>query len=249
MRVFAVVPVVLLAALQFANVHAAEAPPGALAKVSMATVARGEPLPAWAEPLSPIPPSNSPDALVQRLSEIQVSTGSGPTSVLYNRAIQINHRAGLGEIGQFALSFMPSHQTLSLHRVAILRGDAVLDRTATVNARLLERESELDNGTYGGETTVQLLLDDVRVGDTLWVTWSVTGDNPVFGTHWGDMFHWDSNWPVVLRRLTISHPVSKPLFWQGHGGRLAADPGGWAQPGHPQRLQAVFGGSPGGAQS
>jgi TPR repeat protein len=209
--------VLLVVSLGVSSVHAAEAPVVPLAKVSSATVARGEPLPAWAEPLSPIPASTSRDALVHRLSEIQVSTGSGPTTVLYNRAIQINHRAGLGEIGQFGLSFLPSHQTLSLHRVTILRGDAVLDRTATVNARLLERESELDNGTYGGETTVQLLLDDVRVGDTLWVTWSVTGDNPVFGKHWGDLFHWDSNWPVALRRLTIRHPSDKPLYWRQLG--------------------------------
>ncbi len=213
MRLFALVPFAFVCCV---NLHAAETP-NPLAKISTASVARGQPLPAWAEPLSPIPPSTSRDALVQRLSETQVWTGSGPTAILYNRAIQINHRAGLGEIGQFALSFLPSHQTLSLHRVAILRGDAVLDRTATVDARLLERESELDNGTYGGETTVQLLLDDVRVGDTLWVTYTITGANPVFGTHWGDMFQWDSTWPVVQRRLTISHPAGKPLFWRQLG--------------------------------
>lgn len=213
MRLFALVP---LAFFHCLNLHAAEMT-NPLARISSASVARGQPLPAWAEPLQPIPPSTSRDALVQRLSETQVWTGSGPTAVLYNRAIQINHRAGLGEIGQFALSFLPSHQTLSLHRVAILRGDAVLDRTATVDARLLERESELDNGTYGGETTVQLLLDDVRVGDTLWVTYTITGDNPVFGKHYGDMFHWDSAWPVVQRRLTISHPASQPLYWRQLG--------------------------------
>jgi TPR repeat protein len=213
MRLSVLVPFALFACI---NLHAAE-PPNSLAKVSTASVARGQPLPAWAEPLLSIPPSTSGDALVQRLSETQVWTGSGPTAILYNRAIQINHRAGLGEIGQFALSFLPSHQSLSLHRVAILRGDAVLDRTATVDARLLERESELDNGTYGGETTVQLLLDDVRVGDTLWVTYTITGDNPVFGTHWGNMFQWDSNWPVMQRSLTISHPAGKPLFWRQLG--------------------------------
>lgn len=218
MRLFALVPFVLLCC---ASLHAAETP-NSLAKISTASVARGQPLPSWAEPLLPIPPSTSRDALVQRLVETQVWTGFGPTAILYNRAIQINHRAGLGEIGQFALSFLPSHQSLSLHRVAILRGDAVLDRTATVDARLLERESELDNGTYGGETTVQLLLDDVRVGDTLWVTYTITGDNPVFGTHWGDMFRWDSTWPVVQRRLTISHPAGKPLFWRQLGDVPAA---------------------------
>lgn len=217
MRLPVLVSVTLCALCCTATLHAAEPAPGALSTPSMATVARGEPLPAWADPLLPIPPSTSHDALVLRLSEIQVWTGSGPTTVLYNRAIQINHRAGLGEIGQFSVSFLPSHQTLSLHRVAILRGDAVLDRTTTVNARLLERESELDNGTYGGETTVQLLLDDVRVGDTLWVTYTITGDNPVFGTHWGDLFQWDANWPVVQRRLTVSHPARQPLYWRQLG--------------------------------
>ncbi|MES2153099.1 MAG: DUF3857 domain-containing protein [Pseudomonadota bacterium] len=173
-------------------------------------------LPKWAAPLAAIPPTSRRDPVVIRLSETQAWTGTNP-AVLVNRAIQVNDKSHLGEIGQYGLPYYPAYQKLQLHRVAILRGEQTMERTATVHTRLLERESNLESGFYVGETTVQLLLDDIRVGDTLWITYTVEGRNPVFGSIWADDFSWNTGRPVEQRVLTISHPANRSLQWRELG--------------------------------
>jgi TPR repeat protein/transglutaminase-like putative cysteine protease len=170
-------------------------------------------LPKWAQPLADIPPSKHDDTVVVRLSETQAWVGPTP-ALLQNMAIQVNGKSALDSIGQFGIGFVPAYQKLLLHRVALLRGKEIIDRTASVNTRLLERETGLEKGVYGGAMTVQLLLEDVQVGDTLWLTYTVEGVNPVFGNLWSDTFAWDSASPVESRKLTILHPKSRPLQWR-----------------------------------
>jgi transglutaminase-like putative cysteine protease len=202
----------LALAVLIPSAHAAPAKLEGKSKAA-ASFQRGAPLPKWAQPLASIPSSKRDDSVVIRLSETQAWVAATPAT-LYNSAVQVNSKSALDGIGQFGISFVPAYQKMLLHRVAILRGSEVLDRTATVNTRLLEREAGLENGMYGGATTVQLLLEDVRVGDTLWITYTVEGQNPVFGKMWSDSFPWDSSSPAELRRLTVIHPRNRPIHWR-----------------------------------
>jgi TPR repeat protein/transglutaminase-like putative cysteine protease len=213
---------VLLAA--FAAPTAIAAQPAQPKSVAVAdpTFRRAAPMPRWAQALAEIPPTERTDPVVTRLAEVQSKVGASP-SMLVNQAIQVNDPASLGEIGQVSLSYFPSYQKLLLHRVAIVRAGQVTDRTATVNVRLLEREAGIDVGIYGGEKSVQLLLDDVRAGDTLWITYTVDGRNPVFGKRWAEDYSWDRHTPVELRRVTVLHPPGQPIHWRQLGD-VKADP-------------------------
>lgn len=180
------------------------------------TFSRGLVLPKWAAPLLDIPATARKDPVVIRLAETQAWVGDNH-AVLLNRAIQVNEQSVLGVIGQFGIDYFPAYQKLHLHRVAILRGGKVMDRTATVSTRLLERETRFDAGMYGGAVTLQLLLDDVRVGDTLWTTYSVEGSDPVFGKQWSGDFSWDTGLPLERRSLTVFHRQDRPLYWRQLG--------------------------------
>lgn len=177
---------------------------------------RGVPLPAWVQPLAEIPRTERTDPVVVRLSETQAWVGPVP-AISYNRAIQVNDSSALGAIGQFGISYFAQYQQLSLHKVVILRGEQRLDRTASVNIRPLQRETNIESGMMGGATTLQLLLDDVRIGDTLWISYTIEGDNPVFGKRWSADFSWDAGAPAELKRLTVLHPRSRPLQWRQLG--------------------------------
>jgi TPR repeat protein/transglutaminase-like putative cysteine protease len=183
---------------------------------SDATFSRGGPLPKWAQTLADIPSTERTDPVVTRLAEIQVKAGATP-SMLVNQAIQVNDPAALSEIGQYAINYFPSYQKVRLHRVAIIRAGQVMDRTSAVNVRLLEREAGVAVGVYDGGKSVQLLLDDVRIGDTLWVTYTTDGQNPVFGQRWAEEFSWDRGSPVELRRLTILHSPKQRIYWRQLG--------------------------------
>nr|WP_315468835.1 DUF3857 domain-containing protein [uncultured Undibacterium sp.] len=185
-------------------------------KKDNASFSRKPALPKWAQNLAEIPSTQSKEPVVMRLNETQAWAGNSP-SVLINRVIQVNDQNAIGSIGQFGISYYPNYQQMNLHKVAILRGVQIIDRTATVSTRLLQRETAMESGMVGGATTVQLLLDDVRVGDSLWITYSIDGENPVFGNRWTSDFYWESGNLTELRRVTVLHPRNRPLIWRQLG--------------------------------
>jgi len=181
-----------------------------------ATFRRAAPLPKWTQPLADIPETKRDDAVVVRLQETQTLVGDSPATLI-NRAIQVNEKNSLNQIGEVSLTYYPIYQKLLLHRVVILRGGKLIDHTATVGIRILQRESNMESGMYGGATTVHLLLDDVRVGDTLWLSYTREGANPVFGKRWSEEYGWDSLEPIELRRLTVLHSTQRALYWRQLG--------------------------------
>lgn len=204
----------MLVSIQAASAEHGEA--GVRKKNSAATAntfSRNKTLPKWADPLQDIAPAAHRYPVVMRLAETQAWVGD-KHAVLLNRAIEVNEQSALGVIGQFGIDYFPAYQKLQLHRVALLRGGQVLDRTMSVGTRLLDRETRIDAGMVGGAVTLQLLLDDVRVGDTLWITYTVEGSNPVFGKRWSDDFSWDAGVPVEHRSLTVFHPRERPVYWR-----------------------------------
>lgn len=181
-----------------------------------ATFVRGAPLPGWARPLAPIPTSGRDDPGVVLVDEAQALVSDAPAR-LVNRVTRANRRAGIWLVGEASVDYYPSYQRLLLHRVAIIRGDRVLERTATATARLVEQEDRLADGIYGGARTLRLVIEDVKPGDALWLTYTVEGANPVFGRRWAATFSWDSSLPVELKRLAILHPKDRPLAWRQLG--------------------------------
>lgn len=207
------IALVTLAALLPAAVIAA---PAAKPATEAAGFTRNAPLPKWVGPLTEVPRTERTDPMVVRMSDTQAWVSPVP-AVNYQRAIQVNDSSSLGAIGQFGINYYAQYQKLALHKVVILRGEQRLDRTASVNIRPLQRETQIESGILGGATTLQLLLDDVRIGDTLWISYTIEGENPVRGKTWSDDFGWDSTAPTELKRLTVLHPRNRPLQWRQLG--------------------------------
>lgn len=172
-------------------------------------------LPKWVQSLAEIPTTKSDEPVVTKLSETQINLGI-VNSTLTNTAIQINDSNALSAIGQFGIPYFADYQKLILHRVAILRDGKMIDHTATVNAKQLQNEAALSNNMYLGITTVQFLLEDVRVGDTLSLIYTIEGENPIFGKRYSSLISWDTMQAIELRRLTIYHPTSRPLLWKSY---------------------------------
>lgn len=222
----------LLATLLFTFTTAISLPPGAafaqdasttppqpaVREVQLAadSFVRGTPLPGWSVPLAEVPTTTRRNPVVLRLAETQLHAGAAQ-AYLVNRAIQVNETSALGSIGQYPLYFTPQYQKLHLHGLRILRGKEVLDRTQQAGVRFLERETKLESGVYGGVVTAMLLIEDVRVGDTLHVVYSTVGSNPVFGATYSENVGWDQTEPTELRRVTVRYEPQRKLFWKLHG--------------------------------
>ncbi|MBI5899333.1 MAG: DUF3857 domain-containing protein [Rhodocyclales bacterium] len=170
---------------------------------------RGDPIPPWVHPVA-IPPTSRRNPVVTRLADTQFRAGT-PNSLYSNRAIQVNDAAALARIGQYQLHYVPQYQKLRLHRVHLLRDGAVLDRTASCNVSFLQREMNLEQGVYSGGITVALLIDDVRAGDTLHISYSIEGSNPVLGSAYTETASWDQDDPIELRSVNLSYPLGRDI--------------------------------------
>lgn len=188
------------------------------ANLGAASFTRNPVLPKWAEDLEQVPATTFEEPVVIRLAEAQYWAGQNP-AYLVNRAVQVNSSSRLSEVGQFSIEFVPAYQKVILHRIAILRGNQVLDRTQSANVRVLDQETDADKGYYVGAASVQVLLNDVAPGDTLWITYTVEGRNPVFGPTWTETLPWTKGEPIELRKMVVVSPSSKTLQWRLSGAK------------------------------
>jgi lipoprotein NlpI/transglutaminase-like putative cysteine protease len=187
-------------------------------RVAEGAFSRGEPVPNWADPAA-IPAAERSKPVVVRLAETHFLVAPVP-AVFVSRAVQVNDASALGEIGQMYIGFVPDYQKLNLHALRVVRGDETIDKTHNVNLRFLQREAGLEQGTYSGIVTAAFLLDDVRVGDTVHLMYSVEGDNPVLAGRYSTFASWDENVPVKLRRVTLDYPKQRDIQWKMLGDRI-----------------------------
>ncbi len=100
----------------------------------------------------------------------------------YSRIVRVVREAtGLAAAAQWELRFDPSYQTMTLHRLDVIRGGVRQSRLAQQRIDVLQREERLEQRLYDGQLTLSIVLDDVRVGDEIDVAYTVSGANPVFG--------------------------------------------------------------------
>lgn len=166
----------------------------------------------WVEAV-PVPDTKRTTPLVVRLADTQVRLDAS-AAVFTHQALQANDASMLGRIGSFSIAFVPEYQHLTLHSIAILRAGQRLDRTGTANIRFLQPSSEIDRSVYTSSVVAAIVLEDVRVGDTVEYAYTLEGPNPVFAGKYFDVFSWDGDAPVELRRLVLSAPRSRPIDWK-----------------------------------
>jgi lipoprotein NlpI/transglutaminase-like putative cysteine protease len=179
----------------------------------------GAPVPSWVDPTT-IPEISKSQPIVIRLADTQYLVDQAPV-VYVRRATFISDAASLSAAGRFAISFAPEYERVQLHAIHLYRGGDRLDRTTTSNIRFLRREQGLEQGVYSGRVTASILLDDVRVGDTLDISYSIYGQNPVFGGKFSGNASWDQSFPTLLRRVVFNYPVDRQIAWRMIGDRPA----------------------------
>ncbi|HEY6919815.1 MAG TPA: DUF3857 domain-containing protein, partial [Tabrizicola sp.] len=145
------------------------------------------------------------------LSDHQI-TWDGDTKQSWNRVVaEVTDRAGLEELATIRLDFDPSHETASLTRLMIHRGDQVIDLKATAQPQIYRRETRLEEGIIDGTLTAVVQVPDLRLGDvleqaTLLQTRPMIGGAERSGSSW---LEWST--PVVLSRTLLTWPADMPL--------------------------------------
>jgi transglutaminase-like putative cysteine protease len=213
--------IVLVAAAIFSCTFAIAQPsesPVREVQVGAAQFERAVPPPAWVEPLTSLPTTaDKSSPVVNLLADTQMDVGSQAAYV--HRAWQMNTTAALTQAGQPQLVFNPAYQRTQLHLLRVHRGGTVIDKLPGARITFMQREQGLENGVYSGVVAASILVDDLRVGDTMEIAYTNIGDNPVFHGRYSDNASWDQSSPTEWRRVTLRSPADRKVAWRLMGDR------------------------------
>ena len=171
---------------------------------------------AWVKPV-PIPAVTATDSTAAvrfLLQDIQTRFGADGDETYGETAIRFQTPQGL-QAGTVALPWNPETDTLTVHKVHIVRGDQVIDvlgagQTFTV----LRRETNLELATLDGMLTAALQPEGLQVGDVLDVAFTLKRHDPALGgrsqTLTGDLL------PIPVAHLYLRQvwPASKAMRWK-----------------------------------
>jgi hypothetical protein len=105
-------------------------------------------------------------------------------------------QGNIAEAGRFDLSFNPDYQQLTLHRVELRRNGRWESRLKPKDISIARRERQFEQDIADGLVAALIVIEDVRAGDVVRISWSVTGSNPILDGQFSEQ-----------TRLAFSHPM------------------------------------------
>lgn len=115
-------------------------------------------------------------------------------------------RTNLGDAGRFEIQFNPEYQKLILHRVELLRDGQWQSRLKPAEITIARREQRFEQEISDGRVAALIVIDDVRVGDVVRVSYSITGSNPILAGQTSEQMRLAWNHPILELRLRVLYP-------------------------------------------
>lgn len=137
----------------------------------------------------------------------------------YSRHVDLAvNQAGVATLGEVQIEFSAHYQRLLLHRAAVIRDGRVIDQTKVASLRMLEQERDSADRVYSGTTTALLVLNDVRPGDAVDVSYTLSGANPILGGRYAGHVRLGSEAPARRVHVQITSAAERAeLHWRVRG--------------------------------
>jgi transglutaminase-like putative cysteine protease len=178
------------------------------------------PAPPWVETLTvdlvkPIARANVRWGIYDLLIDHQVRAGEA-SQVRYFRTVRrVLSPSGVQNASELSLDFDPSFERLTIHEISVIRDGRRIDVLEPDDIRVIEKEDESESGIYDGRRTALVFMRDVRPGDTLDYSWSLSGRNPILQGRYTEDYDLSSTIPTRRIRHRLLWPAGRPLEWRG----------------------------------
>ena len=151
------------------------------------------------------------DGVAYLLSDSQVLAGARQRESFHRLVGTALNASGVASIANIEIPFDPSYQTLVLHSIDVVRHGRTIPKLANARIHVIQRETGLDARIYDGTKTLNVFLDDVRVGDTIDYAYTRIGRNPVFQGHEFGSVALQYGTPVARIRARVLVPQGQAL--------------------------------------
>jgi len=159
-------------------------------------------------------PKKENEAPVELLrSDQQVKLEKGRQTVYADVAMRIVTPQGLAA-GNISFPWRPDTDELTVHKLAIRRGDQMIDILASQSFTVMRREQNLENATLDGVLTANIQPEGLQVGDIVEFAMSISSSDPTFQGHVEQVAGAWNGVPIGQARLRMQWPVSLPVRLQ-----------------------------------
>jgi transglutaminase-like putative cysteine protease len=169
------------------------------------------PPPAWIVergiPEMPQDPQGSTQFLLSD-THIDLTNGRDWTFRMVQRALNAD---GVGRMASFTVSFDPSFERITIHRIRIIRAGQSIELADPDSFQLLRRETSLERRLYDGRLTADLQVPDLRPGDVLDTWFTTSGANPALRDALDARFSFQWSEPVGVTAVRIRAPEARKL--------------------------------------
>jgi len=175
------------------------------------------PIPEWVKPIKAFDPDlvqtgEDSHGFHSRLHDFQFNgINSGKSERFSAIEYTLTNRYGVENYSNIDISFDPSYEQLNFHELTVKRGEQLISKLETARFDLLRTERDRSELIYDGTRTLAILLDDIRPGDKVRYSYTLSGENPIYQGHREFRIHtelWTASDRQFSRILTAS---DKPL--------------------------------------
>ena len=162
-----------------------------------------------------VPSEDISNGVYYRLVGAQTQVTKDKQINRYRRFVQqAVNPTGVESVSQVSIVFDTHYQSLVLHQLTIWRDGKAIDKSASAKMSILQQEKELDEFIYNGDHTLSIIVDDVRIGDVLDYSYTISGANPVFSGSFS-LYH-STSWGVPVGQVhrRVLWQSDKPLYHQ-----------------------------------
>ncbi|SFN85450.1 DUF3857 domain-containing transglutaminase family protein [Sphingomonas sp. OK281] len=141
------------------------------------------------------------------LTDEQYRTRADGHDDWFRSSSKVTNRSGLESAGQIAVTYNPSFESIALNFVHLIRDGKVIDLTRETQFRVVERESDLDDGIVSGTLKAIGNLRDVRVGDIVDYATTVHTSTRLWPNH--AFYHFSQRYsdPLAVRAIRLVWPT------------------------------------------
>jgi len=150
------------------------------------------------------------------LVDKQWQIDEGKQSQYQHYSTKALNTSGVTEVSQFSINFDPVYESVLLHKILVHRDGNILDRKERSQINLIQREKDLDIQIYDGSKTLNVFIDDVRVGDTVEYSYTIVGANPIFSGHFSEILKMRWSVPIGRVHYRVLWLSEQPLHIRNH---------------------------------
>lgn len=149
------------------------------------------------------------DGYIEMDYQFQVDLASQSKYIHLSR--KILSQAGVQNASKVSILYDPRYERLNLHSLHIIRNQKLLNRLVLPKFKVIHQENDLDNFIYNGTSNAFLILDDVRIGDIIEYSYTVTGFNPIFKNKYTEILSLNFSAPLYNLYYKIISPPERNL--------------------------------------